>query len=63
MHELMSDPVMLPSSKVILDRKTVLRHLVKSNCDPFDRQILKENDLIELPDLKLEIEEFVKNLL
>jgi ubiquitin conjugation factor E4 A len=34
---LMTDPVILPSSKVVVDRTTISRHLLSDQSDPFNR--------------------------
>lgn len=44
MDTLMSDPVLLPSGK-IMDRSTITRHLLNSSTDPFNRQPLTEDML------------------
>lgn len=44
MDTLMTDPVMLPSGN-IMDRSIILRHLLNSPTDPFNRQPLTENML------------------
>ncbi|VDD74246.1 unnamed protein product [Mesocestoides corti] len=46
MNTLMSDPVMLPGSRSIVDRSTIIMHLLNSETDPFNRQPLSEADLI-----------------
>ena len=38
--ELMVDPVMLPNSKYIVDRKTIKQQLQNDSCDPFNRSPL-----------------------
>ena len=45
MDTLMKDPVELPSGKVV-DRPFIVRHLLNSQTDPFNRQPLTEEDLI-----------------
>lgn len=40
----MTDPVMLPSGNV-MDRSIILRHLLNSSTDPFNRQPLTESML------------------
>ncbi|CAL8077456.1 unnamed protein product [Calicophoron daubneyi] len=52
---LMDDPVMLPQSQAIVDRSTIMQHLLNSETDPFNRLPLTEKDLIPLPDLKARI--------
>ena len=42
----MSDPVMLPNSKQILDRTTIERLLLRSQQDPYDRTPLTKEELI-----------------
>lgn len=44
MDTLMTDPVMLPSGN-IMDRSIILRHLLNSPTDPFNRQPLTESML------------------
>lgn len=44
MDTLMIDPVMLPSGQ-IMDRSVIMRHLLNSNTDPFNRQPLTEDML------------------
>lgn len=44
MDTLMEDPVLLPSGK-IMDRDTIIRHLLNSSTDPFSRQPLSEDML------------------
>lgn len=51
MGTLMTDPVLLPSSRVIVDRSTIARHLLSDQSDPFNRSPLTM-DLV-IPDLEL----------
>jgi hypothetical protein len=44
MDTFMSDPVILPSG-TIMDRPIIMRHLLNSQTDPFNRQPLSEADL------------------
>lgn len=44
MMTVMSDPVLLPSG-LIMDRSVILRHLLNSSTDPFNRQHLTEDML------------------
>ncbi|CAN8015971.1 unnamed protein product, partial [Ixodes persulcatus] len=44
MDTLMEDPVVLPSGNVV-DKGTIVRHLLNSNTDPFNRQPLTEDML------------------
>ena len=50
----------LPKSEVILDGITIIKHLLNDQTDPFTRDPLKEEDLIPLPELKEEINQYVK---
>ncbi|CAB3376749.1 Hypothetical predicted protein [Cloeon dipterum] len=59
MDTLMDDPVILPSGKV-MDRAVIIRHLLNSSTDPFNRQPLSEDMLQPATDLKQRIEEWVK---
>ncbi|KAJ8712456.1 hypothetical protein PYW07_005298 [Mythimna separata] len=54
MDTLMSDPVLLPSGK-IMDRSVILRHLLNSATDPFNRQPLSEDQLRPATELKEKI--------
>lgn len=60
MCEIMTDPVKLPTSDTIIDRLTIKKHLLSDKIDPFNRQPLKEEDLIEMPELKEEILKFIE---
>lgn len=42
----MEDPVILPSSKVTVDRGTIKTHLLSDPKDPFNRSPLKIEDVI-----------------
>ncbi|CAF0830173.1 unnamed protein product [Rotaria sordida] len=55
---LMSDPVMLPSSRKILDRTTIARHLLSDQTDPFNRNPLRMQDVIPQNELKETIEQW-----
>ena len=57
---LMTDPVKLPKSDVILDRKTIETHLLSDQTDPFNRSPLTKDMLIPCPELKQRIEEYIK---
>lgn len=51
---LMTDPVKLPSGQV-LDRSTILQHLLTDTRDPFSREAMTEDDLVEMPELREQI--------
>ena len=40
MMTLMLDPVILPTSGKVMDRAVIMRHLLNSDTDPFNRQPL-----------------------
>ena len=46
MFTLMRDPVILPSSKVTIDRPTIKSHLLSDTKDPFNRAPLKLEDVV-----------------
>lgn len=56
---LMTEPVILPDSKVTLDRKTIQRHLKNSQTDPFSRKELTEDELIPNEELKAKLMEWL----
>lgn len=56
---LMRDPVLLPSSHTVVDRSSILHQLLNNPVDPFNRQPLKESDLVECPELKAKVEAWV----
>ncbi|CAD8185223.1 unnamed protein product [Paramecium octaurelia] len=58
-QNLMTDPVMLPNSKQIVDRVTIKRLLLQKKEDPFDRSFLSVEMLIEQKELKQEIKSFI----
>lgn len=55
MDTLMSDPVQLPSG-VIVDRPVIVRHLLNTSQDPFNRQNLTVDMLVPATELKDRIE-------
>ncbi|XP_050525292.1 ubiquitin conjugation factor E4 B [Daktulosphaira vitifoliae] len=58
MDTLMDDPVILPSSGKIMDRPVIIRHLLNSQTDPFNRQPLTEDDLTPAEELKQKIQKW-----
>ncbi|XP_042019614.1 probable ubiquitin conjugation factor E4 [Salvia splendens] len=60
-YTLMKDPVILPSSRVIVDRPVIQRHLLSDSTDPFNRSPLTSDMLIPDVELKAKIEEFIKS--
>ncbi|KAK2825446.1 hypothetical protein Q7C36_019373 [Tachysurus vachellii] len=59
MDTLMTDPVQLPSGN-IMDRSIILRHLLNSPTDPFNRQPLTESMLESVPELKGRIQAWMR---
>jgi ubiquitin conjugation factor E4 B len=55
---LMEDPVLLPSSKMIVDRNTIQTHLLSDPTDPFNRSSLTSEMLVPMIELKARIEEY-----
>ena len=51
MADLMTDPVLLPTSRTVLDRSTIRSHLLSDPMDPFNRAPLKIEDVV--PDMEL----------
>ncbi|KAI9843901.1 MAG: hypothetical protein M1837_006055 [Sclerophora amabilis] len=58
MFTFMEDPVVLPTSKVTMDRSTIRSHLLSDPNDPFNRAPLKIEDIVPDTDLKAKIEAF-----
>ncbi|KAJ5635229.1 uncharacterized protein N7484_008542 [Penicillium longicatenatum] len=58
MYTLMEDPVILPSSRMSIDRATIRSHLLSDPNDPFNRVPLTMEDVIPDIELKAKIEAF-----
>merc|ERR1719298_279975 len=58
MSEIMSDPVLLPTSNNIMDRKVIERHIMSNDDDPFNRAHLAVKDLVPQEELRAEIHAF-----
>lgn len=58
MYTLMKDPVILPTSKVSIDRSTIRAHLLNDPTDPFNRMPLRFEDVVPDVELKQKIEEY-----
>lgn len=56
MSTLMTDPVILPSSKVTVDRSTIARHLLSDQTDPFNRAPLTMDKVQPNNELKQKID-------
>lgn len=60
MSTLMVDPVLLPSSKIVVDRSTIARHLLSDQTDPFNRSPLSMEDVIPQEDIRRQIQGFLR---
>lgn len=60
MSTLMNDPVILPSSKVTVDRTTIARHLLSDQSDPFNRSPLTMDQIRPDEELKAKITEWIR---
>lgn len=60
MSTLMTDPVILPSSKVRVDRTTIARHLLSDQSDPFNRSPLTMDQVKSDVELKAKITEWIR---
>ncbi|CAN3476366.1 E4 ubiquitin-protein ligase Ufd2p [Diutina catenulata] len=58
MFTLMTDPVVLPTSRISIDRSTIKAHLLSDPTDPFNRSPLKLEDVVADDELKAKIEAF-----
>ncbi|KAB2574939.1 putative ubiquitin conjugation factor e4 protein [Lasiodiplodia theobromae] len=56
--DIMKDPVILPQSKMTIDRAVIQSHLLSDPHDPFNRAPLKIEDVIPNTELKQKIESF-----
>ena len=57
----MKEPVILPSSKNIMDKSVIIRHLLSDQQDPFNRDPLTIDELEEYNN-KIEVKEELKVL-
>ncbi|XP_032401821.1 ubiquitin conjugation factor E4 A [Xiphophorus hellerii] len=60
MSTLMSDPVLLPSSNVTVDRSTIARHLLSDQTDPFNRSPLTMDQIKPNTELKEQISQWLE---
>ena len=60
MSTLMTDPVILPSSKVVVDRSTIARHLLSDQSDPFNRSPLTMDQVKGDTELKGKIDDWIR---
>lgn len=59
MADLMKDPVILPSSKLTVDRSTIRSHLLSDPTDPFNRVPLKIEEVVPNVELKGRIDAWI----
>ncbi|KAH7915426.1 ubiquitin elongating factor core-domain-containing protein [Hygrophoropsis aurantiaca] len=59
MFTLMRDPVILPSSRAVIDRSTIKSHLLSDTKDPFNRMPLTIEEVIPNLELKAQIDVFL----
>jgi ubiquitin conjugation factor E4 B len=62
-YALMEDPVILPSSHINIDRRTIEDFLLTNPTDPFNRNPLTKEELIPNDELKKKIDEYKQNKL
>ncbi|KXJ80153.1 hypothetical protein RP20_CCG026564 [Aedes albopictus] len=60
MSSLMMDPVVLPSSRITVDRSTIARHLLSDQSDPFNRSPLTMDQVKRDVELKEKIDAWIK---
>lgn len=52
----MQDPVILPSSKTVIDRSSIKQHYLSDRTDPFNRQPFEWEDIQDAVELKGQIQ-------
>ncbi|KAF0269903.1 hypothetical protein FOG51_03712 [Hanseniaspora uvarum] len=58
MYIVMEDPVILPRSRISIDKKTIQQHLLNDPTDPFNRTPLKFEEVIPDTELKAKIDAY-----
>merc|ERR1711972_755649 len=58
MQDIMLDPVLLPTSQTIMDRRVIERHIMSNDDDPFNRMPLAVKDLVPQTELRDQIHAF-----
>lgn len=59
MSTIMTDPVILPTSHVTVDRSTISRHLLSDQTDPFNRQPLSMDMVQPNNELREKIQKWI----
>jgi hypothetical protein len=57
--EIMRDPVTLPTSDTVVDRSTIVQHLLNTPIDPFNRKPLTMDQVVPNTELKAKIEGWI----
>ncbi|XP_071868811.1 ubiquitination factor E4A [Bombus fervidus] len=60
MSTLMTDPVVLPSSRITIDRQTIARHLLSDQTDPFNRSPLTMDMVKSNVELQHRVQEWIQ---
>ncbi|GAA5886450.1 hypothetical protein JCM16303_001413 [Sporobolomyces ruberrimus] len=58
-YEIMRDPVILPSSKTVIDRSSIKQHFLSDPTDPFNRQPLNWEDIVDAVEIRGQIEAYL----
>jgi len=58
LYTMMKDPVLLPSGHIV-DRNSIMRHLLSDQSNPFNRERLTESDLKPATELKEKIDAWI----
>jgi ubiquitin conjugation factor E4 B len=59
MATIMKDPVVLPTSRITVDRSTIKAHLLSDATDPFNRSPLKIDDVVDNAELRDQIQQWL----
>lgn len=62
LQDIMLDPVLLPTSGIIIDRKNIERHLMSEPNDPFNRAPLTKEQLVPQPELQTKIANYIEQV-
>jgi ubiquitin conjugation factor E4 A len=62
MSSIMMNPVILPSSRVTVDRSTIARHLLSDQSDPFNRSPLTMEDILPDDELREKIHKWIAEM-
>ena len=65
LNTLIREPVLLPTSKMMVDKSMIQKHLMSDRHDPFNRDILTLEGIEthnSLPEIKVQVEEFTQKI-